>query len=77
VRFTLDTNVLVYAVDKDAGDRHRIALDLVRRARQGLRHHAAGAGRAVPDTDRKRQGRTSRRNQCCTGLAGCCHHLCC
>jgi predicted nucleic acid-binding protein len=33
MRFTLDTNLLVYAVDRDAGDRHRIALDLVRRAR--------------------------------------------
>lgn len=33
MRFTFDTNVLVYAVDRDAGDRHRIALDLVRRAR--------------------------------------------
>jgi len=33
VRFTLDTNILVYAIDKDAGDRHRIALQLVRRAR--------------------------------------------
>jgi predicted nucleic acid-binding protein len=33
MRFTLDTNVLVYAADKDAGDRHDVALDLVRRAR--------------------------------------------
>jgi len=33
VRFTFDTNVLVYAVDRDAGERHRIAMDLVRRAR--------------------------------------------
>jgi len=33
MRFTFDTNVLVYAVDRDAGDRHHIALDLVRRAR--------------------------------------------
>lgn len=33
MRFTLDTNVLVYAVDQDAGDRRRIALELVRRAR--------------------------------------------
>src|SRR5438477_3111673 len=33
MRFTLDTNVLVYAIDTDAGDRHRIALDVVRRAR--------------------------------------------
>jgi predicted nucleic acid-binding protein len=33
VRFTLDTNVLVYAIDKDAGDRHRIGLELARRAR--------------------------------------------
>src|SRR5271170_4869112 len=33
MRFTFDTNILVYAVDRDAGDRHRIALDLVRRSR--------------------------------------------
>ena len=33
MRFTLDTNVLVYAVDRDAGDRHRMALDIARRAR--------------------------------------------
>jgi len=32
VRFTLDTNVLVYAVDRLAGEKHRIALDIVRRA---------------------------------------------
>jgi len=30
-RFTLDTNILVYAIDRDAGDRHRGAVDLVRR----------------------------------------------
>jgi predicted nucleic acid-binding protein len=33
MRFTFDTNVLVYAADRDAGERHRIAVDLVRRAR--------------------------------------------
>jgi predicted nucleic acid-binding protein len=33
MRFTFDTNILVYAIDKDAGERHFIALDLVRRAR--------------------------------------------
>jgi len=33
VRFTFDTNILIYAVDTDAGDRHRIAVDLIRRAR--------------------------------------------
>src|SRR5260370_29756760 len=33
MRFTLDTNILVYAIDLEAGQRHRIALDLVRRAR--------------------------------------------
>ena len=33
MRFTLDTNILVYAVDHQAGDRHRIALDVVRRTR--------------------------------------------
>jgi len=32
VRFSFDTNILVYAVDRDAGERHRIAVDLVRRA---------------------------------------------
>lgn len=31
-RFTLDTNVLVYAVDRDAGDRHARARELVGRA---------------------------------------------
>ncbi len=31
-RFTLDTNILVYAIDREAGDRHAIALGLVRRA---------------------------------------------
>jgi predicted nucleic acid-binding protein len=33
MRFTLDTNVLVYAIDTNAGDRHTIALDIVGRAR--------------------------------------------
>lgn len=33
MRFSLDTNLLVYAVDRDAGDRHRHVLDIVRRAR--------------------------------------------
>lgn len=33
MRFTLDTSILVYAADSDAGDRHRIALDIVRRLR--------------------------------------------
>jgi predicted nucleic acid-binding protein len=32
VRFTFDTNILVYALDSDAGERHRVAVDLVRRA---------------------------------------------
>jgi predicted nucleic acid-binding protein len=32
MRFTFDTNILVYAIDTQAGDRHKIALDLVRRA---------------------------------------------
>ncbi len=32
MRFTLDTNVLVYALDRDAGERHRAALDITRRA---------------------------------------------
>ncbi len=33
MRFAFDTNVLVYAVDTQAGERHRIALDLIRRSR--------------------------------------------
>ncbi len=33
-RFTLDTNILVYAVDRDAGDRHSMAIDLVDKAVQ-------------------------------------------
>ena len=33
MRFTLDTNILVYALDSSAGERHRIALDVSRRAR--------------------------------------------
>lgn len=33
MRFTLDTNILVYALDRDAGTRHDIALDITRRAR--------------------------------------------
>ncbi|WP_158043632.1 PIN domain-containing protein [Skermanella pratensis] len=33
MRFTLDTNILVYAVQLEAGDRHRQAIDLVRRIR--------------------------------------------
>jgi predicted nucleic acid-binding protein len=31
-RFTLDTNLLVYAVDRDAGERHYKATDIVDRA---------------------------------------------
>lgn len=31
-RFSLDTNILVYAVDRDAGDRHRQSKGLVGRA---------------------------------------------
>lgn len=34
MRFTLDTNVLVYAVDVAAGTRRQTALDLLRRATQ-------------------------------------------
>lgn len=33
MRFTLDTNILVYAVDRNAGERHRIAVGIARRAR--------------------------------------------
>ena len=33
-RFTLDTNILVYAVDRDAGDRHDTAIELVDKAVQ-------------------------------------------
>jgi predicted nucleic acid-binding protein len=32
MRFTFDTNILVYAIDSQAGDRHHMALELVRRA---------------------------------------------
>ena len=32
MRFTFDTNILVYAIDSQAGERHRMALDLVRRS---------------------------------------------
>jgi predicted nucleic acid-binding protein len=32
MRFTFDTNILVYAIDSQAGERHRMALELVRRA---------------------------------------------
>jgi predicted nucleic acid-binding protein len=31
-RFTLDTNILIYSVDTDAGPRHRIAVDIIERA---------------------------------------------
>jgi len=31
-RFTLDTNVLVYAADRRAGARHRLAIEIVNRA---------------------------------------------
>jgi len=31
-RFTLDTNLLVYSVDNAAGERHRVALEIVDRA---------------------------------------------
>lgn len=33
MRFTFDTNILVYAIDVDGGERHRIALKLVQQAR--------------------------------------------
>ena len=33
MRFTFDTSILVYAIDTREGERHRIALDLVQRAR--------------------------------------------
>lgn len=33
-RFTLDTNILVYAVDRDGGERHRRSMELVGRAAQ-------------------------------------------
>lgn len=31
-RFTLDTNILIYAIDLDAGERHRLALEIVNRS---------------------------------------------
>ena len=33
MRFTFDTNVLVYAVDRDAGPRHEAAIGILRRSR--------------------------------------------
>ncbi len=33
MRFTFDTKILVYAIDNQAGARHRMALDLIRRSR--------------------------------------------
>jgi predicted nucleic acid-binding protein len=33
MRFTIDTNVLVYAADSQAGDRHRKAIEVLARAR--------------------------------------------
>jgi predicted nucleic acid-binding protein len=32
VRFSIDTNVLVYAAVKETGPKHRTALDVLRRA---------------------------------------------
>lgn len=32
--FTLDTNILFYSVDRDAGHRHEIAKSIIRRARR-------------------------------------------
>jgi predicted nucleic acid-binding protein len=32
MRFTFDTNILVYAIDSQAGERHRMALDLIRQS---------------------------------------------
>jgi predicted nucleic acid-binding protein len=31
-RLTLDTNILFYALDRDAGDRHKLAMEIVDRA---------------------------------------------
>jgi predicted nucleic acid-binding protein len=31
-RFTLDTNILVYVIDRDAGFKHRLAQDILRRS---------------------------------------------
>lgn len=31
-RFTLDTNILVYSIDRDAGEKHRIAMNIVDKA---------------------------------------------
>lgn len=31
-RFTFDTNILIYAVDRSGGDRHHIAVDLIEKA---------------------------------------------
>ena len=35
MRVTFDTNILVYAIDVDAGDKHETALDLIGRAVDG------------------------------------------
>ena len=35
MRLSLDANILVYAADSEAGERHRAAVDLVRRASRG------------------------------------------
>ena len=41
-RFTLDTNLLVYSVDRRSGTRHRLAIEIVDQAiRQGLPHDTA------------------------------------
>lgn len=66
-RFSLDTNVLVYAADRDAGDKHARALQIIARAArrpctlttQALAefYHATTRKRIVPQADAAAQVR--------------------
>lgn len=38
-RFSLDTNILVYAVDRDSGERHELASKLIGRASADKNEH--------------------------------------
>ena len=38
-RFSLDTNILVYAVDRDSGERHELARELIGRASADNNEH--------------------------------------
>lgn len=66
-RFSLDTNILVYAADRDAGEKHARALEIIARAArrpcmltiQALAefYHAATRKRIVPQADAAAQVR--------------------